>query len=70
MARQMNLRGAVVPMVTLTTASGLLDEPAAGRLLDFLIAGGVDGIFVLGTTGEGASVQHSCRRRLVDLAVA
>jgi len=57
-------------MVTPVTATGALDEPAAGRLIDFLIAGGVDGIFVLGTTGEGASVPRAARQRLVELAVA
>jgi 4-hydroxy-tetrahydrodipicolinate synthase len=70
MAKQMNLRGVVVPMVTPVTAAGLLDEPAAGRLIDFLIAGDVDGIFVLGTTGEGAAVPRATRQRLVELAVA
>jgi 4-hydroxy-tetrahydrodipicolinate synthase len=70
MAKQMKLRGVVVPMVTPVTAAGLLDEPAAGRLIDFLIAGDVDGIFVLGTTGEGASVPRATRQRLVELAVA
>ena len=57
-------------MVTPVTAAGLLDEPAAGRLIDFLIAGDVDGIFVLGTTGEGAAVPRATRQRLVELAVA
>ncbi len=66
----MNLRGAVIPMVTPVTATGALDEPAIARLIDFLIAGGVDGIFVLGTTGEGASVPPAARQRLVELTVA
>ena len=70
MARQKNLGGAVVPMVTPVTAAGLLDEPAAERLVDFLIAGGVSGIFVLGTTGEGAAVPRAARQRLVELTVA
>lgn len=62
--------GLVVPMVTPVTKSGSLDEPAVERLVDFLLAGGVDGIFVLGTTGEGASVPQSFRHRLVDRTVA
>ena len=56
-------------MVTPVTATGALDESAAMRLIDFLIAGGVDGIFVLGTTGEGASVPRAARQRLVELTV-
>jgi dihydrodipicolinate synthase/N-acetylneuraminate lyase len=62
-------QGVVVPMVTPVTAKGALDEAAVDRLVDFLIAGGVDGIFVLGTTGEGGSVPSAARRRLVELAV-
>lgn len=62
--------GVVVPMMTPITASGQLDEPAVGRLVDFLLAGGVDGIFVLGTTGEGAAVPREFRKRMVECAVA
>lgn len=59
-----------MPMVTPVTQGGQLDEPAVHRLVEFLIAGGVDGIFVLGTTGEGASVPRAFRRHLVACAVA
>ena len=62
--------GVVVPMVTPVTPGGQLDETAVHRLVDFLVAGGVDGVFVLGTTGEGASVPRSFRRHLVECAVA
>lgn len=61
--------GAVVPLVTPFTAAGELDEPALARLVDAQVAGGVEGIFVLGTTGEGAHVPGELRRRLVALAV-
>jgi len=57
-------------MVTPVTAAGALDEAAAARLVEFLVAGGVTGIFVLGTTGEGASVPRALGQRLVDLTVA
>ena len=59
-----------MPMVTPVTAAGKLDKPATERLIDHLVAGGVDGIFVLGTTGEGAAVPARDRRRLVELTVA
>ncbi len=61
--------GVVVPMVTPVTHTGQLDEAAIDRLVDFLIAGGVDGIFVLGTTGEGVSVPRASRRKLVERTV-
>src|SRR5262245_36752304 len=62
--------GVVVPMVTPITPDGRLDEPAVARLVEFLVEGGVDGIFVLGTTGEGISVPPTLRCRLVAQAVA
>lgn len=58
--------GLVVPIVTPVTRAGALDELAVERLVDFLVAGGVDGIFVLGTTGEGTAVPQAFRRRLVE----
>lgn len=61
--------GAVVPMVTPFTASGALDPEALDRLIDAQIAGGVAGIFVLGTTGEGAFVPPQYRRELVERTV-
>lgn len=70
MNKGLKYQGVVVPVVTPFTPSGLLDEEAMDRLVDFLVAGGVDGIFVLGTTGEGTSVPLSSRRRLVERAVA
>lgn len=62
-------RGVVVPMVTPVTTDGKLDEPAVDRLVDFLIEGGVDGIFVLGTTGEGVAVPRAFRKQLVERTV-
>lgn len=57
--------GVVVPMVTPVTATGELDETAVDRLVDSLVAGGVQGIFLLGTTGEGGSVPRPVRPKLV-----
>src|SRR5580704_8356216 len=62
--------GVVVPLITPVTANGALDEPALDRLIDALLAGRVDGIFVLGTTGEGANVPRPMRKQLVERAVA
>ena len=62
-------QGVVVPMVTPFTHDGKLDGPAARRVIDHLIDGGVHGIFVLGTTGENASIPLPMRTELVELAV-
>lgn len=61
--------GVIVPMVTPLTSEGELDEAAVRRIVDFLVAGGVQGIFVLGTTGEGPSAPRELRSRLVHLTV-
>lgn len=57
-------------MITPSTASGALDEAALDRVVDAMLAGGVEGIFVLGTTGEGAHVPPAFRRRLVERTAA
>ena len=58
----------MVPLITPVTADGGLDEAAVDRLVDAQIAGGVRGIFVLGTTGEAVNVPPPFRRRLIARA--
>jgi len=62
--------GVVVPMVTPLTDAGRLDDGAVERLVELLLAGRVNGIFVLGTTGEGAMVSRPDRQQLVRQVVA
>lgn len=52
-------------MVTPATPEGDLDGLSAQRVTEHLIAGGVHGVFVLGTNGEGASASRELGRRLV-----
>jgi len=56
-------------MISPFTPAGAIDEPAVGRIVDHLIAGGVEGIFPLGTTGEAASIHTDLRRELVACTV-
>ena len=69
MTKGLKYHGAVVPLVTPFMADGNLDEPALRRLVDSQIAGGVEGIFVLGTTGEGVNVPQALRKQLVAQTV-
>jgi 4-hydroxy-tetrahydrodipicolinate synthase len=64
-----NHRGVIVPMVTPITPDHGLDEAAFERIVDHLAAGGVHGVFVMGTTGEGPSVPNRMREQLVQCAV-
>ncbi len=61
--------GIVVPMVTPITAAGELDESGVRRIVDYMIEGGVDGIFVLGTTGESMSAPVAMRSQLAAVLV-
>ncbi|MCJ7544625.1 MAG: dihydrodipicolinate synthase family protein [Phycisphaerae bacterium] len=62
-------RALIVPMVTPVTEAGELDDRGLRRVVDHLLAGGVDGVFVAGTTGESASLSVEMRSRLVASAV-
>jgi dihydrodipicolinate synthase/N-acetylneuraminate lyase len=65
------LRGAVAAAVTPLRDEGrALDEDAVAPYVDFLAAGGVDGILALGTTGEGILLGVDERRRVGELCVA
>ena len=57
--------GIVVPMVTPFTPTGDLDEAAARRIVDHILEADVGGVFLLGTTGEDASMSLEMRTRLV-----
>lgn len=60
--------GVVVPMVTPLTADGSIDETAVERLVERLASQRI-GIFVLGTTGETASIPRAQRLRLVEATI-
>lgn len=59
------VRGIVPPMVT-PLCDDELDQVGLSRLLSRLLAGGVDALFILGTTGEGPSLSYRVRRTLID----
>jgi dihydrodipicolinate synthase/N-acetylneuraminate lyase len=65
------LRGAIAAAVTPLRDEGrTLDEGAVAPYLDFLAAGGIDGILPLGTTGEGILLSVAERRRVAELFVS
>ena len=59
------LHGIVPPIVTPLAGRDELDLPGLGRLVEHLIAGGVHGMFVLGTTGEAPGLSHRLRHEMV-----
>ncbi|MDQ2983230.1 MAG: dihydrodipicolinate synthase family protein [Actinomycetota bacterium] len=65
------LKGALAAAVTPFRDRGdALDEDAFAPLVAFLVAGGLDGILALGTTGEGILLTGEERRRAAELFVA
>src|SRR5947208_12535422 len=56
-------------MVTPLKDRDALDHEALERLVEHILGGGVHGLFILGTTGEGPSLSHRLRRELVERVV-
>lgn len=61
-------RGIIPPLVTPLSDRECLDVHGFGALIEHVLAGGVHGIFVLGTTGEGPSLSHQLQREVVTKA--
>ena len=61
-------KGIITPLATPLTQSGDgIDHDGTRRLLSHVISGGVTGIFILGSTGEGPSLSPQLRRDFVKL---
>lgn len=64
------LRGRLAAAVTpLRDEGAALDPPAFAPYVDFLAAGGLDGLLALGTTGEGILLSTGERKRAAELFV-
>jgi 4-hydroxy-tetrahydrodipicolinate synthase len=66
----MALHGIIPPICTPLTPEGAVDVASARRLVEFQLAGGVHGLFVLGSTGELAVLTAEQRRLMLETAVA
>jgi 4-hydroxy-tetrahydrodipicolinate synthase len=60
------LTGIIPPIVTPLRSRDELDITGLERLIEHILAGGVHGIFVLGTTGEAPSLSYRLRRELIE----
>ena len=62
------MQGILTPLVTPLLDSDRLDEPGLDRLITHVIEGGVNGIFLLGTTGEGPNLSARLRAQVLEQA--
>ena len=64
-----NVKGVICPIVTPFATDGSIDLPAVRELVDFLLARGVHGLMVCGTTGEGMMLSIAERECLCETVV-
>ena len=60
------LRGIIPPVVTPLLDRDKLDVGGLERLIEHIIAGGVHGLFFLGTTGEAPSLSYRLRNEIIE----
>jgi len=59
------LRGIIPPLVTPLLDTDTLDREGLEKLIEHVVAGGVHGAFILGTTGEAQSLSYRLRGELI-----
>jgi 4-hydroxy-tetrahydrodipicolinate synthase len=62
------LRGIVTPLITPLSADLSLDTESLDRLIEHVLAGGVRGLFLLGTSGEGPSLSMAVQHEVIKRA--
>jgi 4-hydroxy-tetrahydrodipicolinate synthase len=65
-----HLTDVVPPLVTPLTPSYDVDTASLARLIQYQLTGGVDGVFVLGTSGEGTFLTDEQRQVVLETTVA
>ena len=69
MSADKRFRGVIPPVVTPDTPDHALDVPSFERLINYMIDGGVDGLFFLGSSGEVVFSTDERRDQIVREAV-
>lgn len=64
------LRGIIPPLITPLLGPDELDCSGLEQLIEHVLSGGVNGLFILGTSGEGPSLGYGLRRELVTRVCA
>ncbi len=64
-----SFHGAWPALITPATADGGANLTALRQLIDYMLAKNVDGLYVLGGTGEGLLISAADRRRVLETAI-
>jgi 4-hydroxy-tetrahydrodipicolinate synthase len=68
-AEHSSFHGIVLPLVTPLLERDVLDRAGLERLIEYVLAGGVHGLFLLGTTGEASALSSRVRREFVKATI-
>jgi dihydrodipicolinate synthase/N-acetylneuraminate lyase len=63
------IRGVLLPIITPFDEKVRIDEPMMRQLVDFHIKAGVQGLFVLGSTGQGPAMTNEERKHAAAIAL-
>lgn len=63
------IRGILVPVITPFDEKGRVDEAMLRKLVDFYVEASVQGIFVLGSSGQGPVMSVPGRKRAAEIAI-
>lgn len=69
MSRKFEAEGIITALLTPLNESGKLKEEAFKKLIDFQIESGINGLFPLGTAGEGINLPVEKRKRAAEVVV-
>ena len=67
---QKKLQGIIVPLITPLETPETIDRAGTERMVRRVIEGGVNALFLLGSTGEGPALTARARCEFIDVAVA
>lgn len=65
--QQKKYHGIIPPVVTPLRGQDNLDHNGLEKLIEHILSGGVHGLFILGTTGEGPSLSYNLRYEVTEL---
>lgn len=63
------LKGILIPVITPFDGNGLVDEPVLRQLVDFYVDASVQGLFALGSSGQGPVMSTHERKRAAEIII-